>query len=619
MRKGVLLMVLAAFLSGVGAGYSAPLYATRAEIPAEDTWRLEDIYENLDLWEADAKAAEELSAKLVAYKGHVMDSAESLKNVIDLDEQLEAVMSRLYSYAVMRSHEDTAAEAPKALAARATQLSVKISEATAFVTPEILAGDESLIEKYIAQEPKLELYRLMFHRILRQKEHILPADQEAILAAMGEVADAPDEAFSMLTDADMEFGEITDADGKKQPLTQESYGRYISSPDRRVRKEAFEGIHKTFAKFRNTLGATYSSNVKGDVTFARLRHYDSALQASLFRNEIPVSVYDGLVTAVNENLPALHEYVALKKKALGVDHMEPYDLYAPFTAEIQRSYSYDDAKKLVLEAVAPLGEEYAAVMQRAFDERWIDVYENKGKRSGAYSWGCWGVHPYMLLNYGGTFRDVSTLAHEGGHSIHTWLSNENQPQVYADYTLFVAEVASTVNEMLLIEYLLKKTDDREEKIFLLNQQTELIRSTIYRQTLFAEFERDAHAMVERGEPLTPEGMNRMWSELNTRYYGDEVGANPDLAAEWSRIPHFYRSFYVYQYATSLSAAVALAEGILNGGKAERDAYLGLLKGGCSKDPIALLRDAGVDMSTPEPVERALKVFAKKTAELKSLL
>lgn len=604
---------------GAEAGYSAPLYASRAEVPVEDTWRLEDIYETAELWEADAKKAESLTAGLAALKGHVMDSAASLLEVIELDERLEVILGRLYCYAVMRSHEDTAAEAPKALAARATQLYVKTSEATAFITPEILAGDDGLIEKYISEEPKLELYRLMFQRILRRKAHILPAEQESILAAMGELAGAPDDVFSMLTDADMEFGEITDENGVKQPLTQEAYGRYISSPDRRVRKEAFEGIHKTFAKFRNTLGAAYSANVKADVTFARLRHYDSALEASLYGNEIPVSVYDGLVSAVNANLPALHEYVALKKKALGVDHMEPYDLYAPFTKEIQRTYSYDDAKKLVLQAVAPLGEEYAAVMKRAFDERWIDVYENKGKRSGAYSWGCWGVHPYMLLNYGGTFRDVSTLAHEGGHSIHTWLSNANQPQAYADYTLFVAEVASTVNEMLLAEYLLKNTGDRDEKIFLLNQQIELIRQTIYRQTLFAEFERDVHAMASKGEPLTPEGMNRMWAELNTRYYGEEVGSNPYLATEWSRIPHFYRAFYVYQYATSLSAAVALADGILNGGQAERDAYLGLLKGGCSKDPITLLRDAGVDMSTPEPVEHALKVFARKTAELKALL
>ena len=311
--------------------------------------------------------------------------------------------------------------------------------------------------------------------------------------------------------------------------------------------------------------------------------------------------------------------MALKKKALGVEHMEPYDLYAPFAKELKRTFSYETAQKLVLDAVAPLGEEYAALMKKAFDERWIDVYENKGKRSGAYSWGCYGVHPYMLLNYGGTYRDVSTLAHEGGHSIHTWLSNSAQPQVYASYALFVAEVASTVNELLLVEHLLKNTDSREEKIFLLNQQLELIRQTIYRQTLFAEFERDVHEMAERGEPLTPECMNRLWTELNTRYYGPEVGANEPLAAEWSRIPHFYSAFYVYQYATSLSAAVAIVDRILKGGPAERDAYLTLLRGGCSADPITLLGGAGVDMSTPEPVERALSVFARKTKELEALL
>ncbi|MGP1412481.1 MAG: oligoendopeptidase F [Pyramidobacter piscolens] len=601
------------------AGYAAPLYETRAEVPEAARWKLEDIYAAPTQWEAEAKEAEATAAELAACRGRVMDSAASLLKAITLDERLDYLLGRLYCYAVMRSHEDTAAEGPKALAARATQLSVRAAEASAFLSPEILAADEAKIETFLAQEPKLELYRLMLRRILREKKHVLSAEQEAVMAAMGELAGAPDEIFSMLTDADMQFGEIADEKGEKRPLTQESYGRYISSPDRRVRREAFEGIHRTFAKFRNTLGATYAASVKKDATFARLRRYASALEASLYGNEIPVSVYDGLVAAVNGKLPALHEYVALKKKALGVERMEPWDLYAPFTKEIKRSFSYETAKKLVLEAVAPLGEEYVRTMRRAFDERWIDVYENKGKRSGAYSWGCWGVHPYMLLNYGGTFSDVSTLAHEGGHSIHTWMSNAAQPQVYAGYTLFVAEVASTVNETLLAEHLLGNTRDREEKIFLLSQQLELIRLTIYRQTLFAEFERDAHALAEKGEPLTPELLNRMWSELYTRYYGEEVGANPDLAAEWSRIPHFYNAFYVYQYATSLAAALALVDRILAAGRAERDAYLNLLRGGCSKDPISLLRDAGIDMSTSEPVERALAVFERKTAELGELL
>ncbi|MBP5211253.1 MAG: oligoendopeptidase F [Pyramidobacter sp.] len=601
------------------AGYEAPLYSSRADVPEAARWRLEDIYVSVGDWEADAKKAAALTEELAACKGHVMDSAASLWKAIDLDDRLSFVMGKLYSYAVMRSHEDTAAEAPKALASRATQLSVKAGEAGAFITPEILAADEAKIGEFIAAEPKLELFRLMFDRILRRKKHVLSSGEEAVMAAMGELAGAPDEAFSMLTDADMDFGTITDESGTKVPLTQEGYGRYISSPVRAVRQAAFEGIHRTFAKFRNTLGATYSASVKKDCTFARLRRYGSALEASLESNEIPVSVYGGLIDAVNVALPALHEYVALKKKALGVEHMEPYDLYAPFAAEMKRVFSYETAQKLVLEAVAPLGDEYVSLMKKAFAEQWIDVYENRGKRSGAYSWGCWGVHPYMLLNYGGTYRDVSTLAHEGGHSIHTWLSNESQPQVYASYALFVAEVASTVNELLLVEYLLKNTDSREEKVFLLNQQLELIRQTIYRQTLFAEFERDTHAMAERGEPLTPEGMNRMWSELNARYYGAEVGANVDLAAEWSRIPHFYSAFYVYQYATSLSAAVAIVDRILSGGEAEREAYLTLLRGGCSADPITLLKGAGVDMSGPEPVERALAVFARKTKELAALL
>ena len=599
-------------------GYSARLYASRAEIPEDAKWRLEDIYPTTEAWDADAVVAEELTAKLAARKGHVMDGAASLLETIKLDEELGFVLGKLYCYAHMRSHEDTTAEAPKARASQATQLSVKAAEGSAFITPEILAGADE-IDAFIAEEPKLEVYRLMLKRIVREKEHVLSAEQEAVMAAMGELAGAPDEIFSMLTDADFDFGEITDENGEKKRLTQESYGRYVRSQDRRVRREAFEGLHGVFAKFSNALAAIYGASVKKDVTFARLRKYASSLEESLFCNEIPVSVYDGLVTAVNENIPALREYVAMKKKALGVDRIEPYDLYAPIAKEMDRNYSYESAKELVLEALAPLGADYCALMKKAFDERWIDVYENKGKRSGAYSWGCYGVHPYMLLNYAGTFRDVSTLAHEGGHSMHTCLSHENQPQAYADYTLFVAEVASTVNETLLIEHFLSRSTDRDEKIFLLNEQVELIRQTIYRQTLFAEFERDVHAMAERGEALTPEAMNGLWIELNTRYYGDEIGSNKALTAEWSRIPHFYSAFYVYQYSTSLSAAIALADGILNGGEAEREAYLGLLKGGSSTDPISLLRGAGVDMSTPEPVERALAVFARKVKELEALL
>ncbi len=602
-----------------GAGYAAPLYASRADAPEETKWRLEDIYPSPEAWEADAAAAAALTKELARARGHVAESAASLWRALDLDDRLSFVMGKLYSYAVMRSHEDTAAEGPKALAARAARLSVEAEEAASFIVPEILAAGEETIEGFIAIEPRLELYRLMFSRIARRRAHVLSSGEEAVMAAMGELAAAPDEVFSMLTDADMDFGAIAGEDGTPLPLTQESYGRFITSRDRGVRKRAFEGIHNAFARFRNTLGAAYSASVKKDVTFARLRRYASSLEASLDGDEIPVSVYDGLIEAVNSALPALKNYVALKKRALGVERMEPYDLYAPLSPGIARTFSYDEAKRLVLDAVSPLGSEYVSLMKKAFGERWIDVYENRGKRSGAYSWGCYGAHPYMLLNYGGTFRDVSTLAHEAGHSAHTWFSNESQPRVYASYSLFVAEVASTVNELLLGERLLRGAGGRDEKVFLLSEQLELTRQTIYRQTLFAEFERDTHAAAERGEPLTPELMNGMWTALNTKYYGDEIGANAALAAEWSRIPHFYRAFYVYQYATSLSAAVAIADGILRGGEAERAAYLSMLRGGCSADPIALLKRAGVDMSTTGPVERALGVFARKTAELETLL
>lgn len=612
---------LAAGLSaGVETSYAAPLYKNRDEVPSEARWRLEDIYADPEAWESDFKSIAGLTDDVAAMKGHVMDSPQSLLKTIQLDEKLSAVLGKLETYAIMRSHEDTAAEGPKARADRVKALSVKASEATAFIVPEILAADENKIKDAVAEEPGLKLYKLMLSRIVRQKAHTLSAPQEAILAAMGELAGSPSNSFSMLTDADMRFPDIVDEKGNKVTLTQESYGRYVTSPVRSVRQAAFEGIHKTFAKYANTLGAIYSASVKSDVTFARLRHYKSAVDAALFSNEIPDNVYNGLVDTVNANLTALHDYVALKKSILGVDHMEPWDMYAPMTKDNQRTYSYEDAKSLVFKALEPLGAEYIKAMKAGIDGGgWVDVYENRGKHSGAYSWGAWGTHPYMLLNYSGTYRDVSTLAHEGGHSMHTYFSHKNQPQAYADYTIFVAEVASTVNENLLVEYLLRHTNDKAEKIFLLSEQLELIRTTIYRQTLFAEFELRVHQMAAKGEPLTPQTFNNIWAELNKRYYGEEVGANKDMPVEWSRIPHFYNAFYVYQYATSLSAAIAISDKILTEGESARQAYFTLLKGGSSKDPISLLKGAGVDMSTPEPVNRALKVFARKIQELKALL
>ncbi len=623
MSRFIVPLWLAAELSApalAAEGYQAPIYDSREEVPQESRWRLDHIYSTPQAWEEDLQRMEPLLEQIGACQGSVMASPQDLLKVIELEEQLDLMLGKIYCYAVMGSHEDTAAEEPKARADRATVLAVRASEATAFIAPEILAAPEGAVETFLDQEPRLKPYEVMLRRLLIRRPHVLPAREEALLAAMGEIASAPDQAFSMLTDADMTFPDIADSQGNRFPLTQESYGRYITSPDRALRQAAFEGIHRTFASFGNTLAATYSASVKADVTFARLRNYGSALEAALTGDEIPTEVYTGLVETVNNHLPALADYVALKKEVLAVESMEPWDLYAPLSQEPQRTYSYDQAKELVLAALAPLGEEYLSVMSRGLNEEgWVDVYENKGKRSGAYSWGTYGVHPYILLNYGGTFRDVSTLAHEGGHAMHSWYSQENQPQTYADYVIFVAEVASTVNESLLTEYLLAHTEDRQERIFLLSQQLELIRQTIYRQTLFAEFELTAHQMAQEGQPLTPQVLSGLWSELNRRYYGPEVGGNADLAAEWSRIPHFYRDFYVYQYATSLAAALAITDRILTEGEEAREAYFSLLKGGSSKDPISLLKDAGVDMSTPEPVDRALKVFARKTQELKALI
>lgn len=596
----------------------APIYSSRTEVPETYRWRLEDIYADQAAWDADATKVDALIKDLSARRGSVMTSPESLLQTLKLDEEISAIVGKLYVYAHMRSHEDMASPKPKSLADRATALSVKVSEASSYLAPEILAAPETTLQKWI-NEPALAQYSLMLTRLLRQKPHVLSDKEEAILAAMGEITSGPDDVFSMLTNADMTFPSITDEKGNSVELTQESYGRYVQSPNRDVRQAAFESLHGTFARYANTLAASYAASVKGDTVFARLRHYPSALEAALFDNEVPAQVYHGLIAAVNRHLPALQKYVALKKEILGVDTMQPWDLYAPCSTESARQYGYDEAKSLVLEALEPLGETYMAALQQAFNHRWIDIYENKGKRSGAYSWGTWGTHPYILLNYSGTFRDVSTLAHEAGHAMHSWFSQQSQPQTYSDYVIFVAEVASTVNETLLAEYLLQRSTDKAEKIFLLSHQLEQIRQTIYRQTLFAEFEERAHKLVAEGETLTPQALNQLWTELNSRYYGAETGNNTLLAVEWSRIPHFYSSFYVYQYATGQAAAIALAGRIMEQGTPAVEDYFNLLHGGSSKDPIALLTDAGVDMASGQAVDQALEVFARKTEELAELL
>ncbi|EEX49202.1 oligoendopeptidase F [Jonquetella anthropi] len=593
----------------------APAFDRRSDVPQEFCWRLEDLFAAPADWEKAAARVEELSKELAARRGRVMESSRSLLETLKLEEEMDGLLARVYQYAHCRSHEDMSDPKGKDLSQKATALAVRAAEATSFLEPEMLAAPREQVERWL-DEPELSVYRLSFLRLWRAESHVLPSEQEAILAAMGEVAGGPEEIFSQLTDADLTFPSVQDEEGRTAALTQESYGRYIQSPSRSVRQAAFTGLHGTFAKYGNALAAAYGSHVKSDRVFARLRRYKSPLEAALFDSEVPVTVYRGLIDAVHRGLPALAGYVSLKKRLLGVEPIRMWDLYAPVEGTLAREWSFDQAVSLVEEALAPLGPEYGAALHTALTDRWIDRYENKGKRSGAYSWGSWGCHPFMLLNYGGTFRDVSTLAHEAGHSMHSWFSQKSQPQVYSDYVIFVAEVASTVNETLLCEHMLARTSDPSEQVFLLSNQLEAMRQTIYRQALFAEFEERAHDADAAGQALTPELLGSIWTELNTAYYGAEVGSTEGLSVEWSRIPHFYGSFYVYQYATGMAAAVALADRILHDPHGAED-YFTLLRGGCSADPVTLLRRAGVDMER-DAVDRALAVFAEKTDQLARL-
>ena len=504
-------------------------------------------------------------------------------------------------------------------AAQAQAAATRLSAAEAFFEPELLAMEESRLQGFLKEDPKLEKYRLLIDRIWRRKEHTLSAAGEEILAKTYEMATAPDDIFSMFNDADAKFGTIRDENGKEVELTHGRFGGFMESSDRRVRKEAFEALYQTYDQFKNTLAATYSANVKKAKFYADVRKYPSALAAALAPGNIPTEVYDNLIETVHRFLPAMYRYVALRKRALGVEELHMYDVYVPLVADQTKKIPFAEAKEIVKRGLAPMGEEYVSHLEEGFDHRWIDVYENRGKRSGAYSWGAYGTHPYVLLNYQGKLDDVFTLVHEMGHALHSWYSNANQPYVYSGYLIFVAEVASTCNESLLMQYLLKESKDKKEKAYLLNHFIDQFKGTLFRQTMFAEFEKITHEMYAKGESLTAERLCAVYMDLNRKYFGEEMVSDPQIALEWARIPHFYTEFYVYQYATGFSCAIALSKRILEMGEAGVADYMKFLKGGCSKDPIELLKMAGVDISTPKPVEDALQLFEELVSELEELL
>ncbi len=590
----------------------------RSEVPGELTWRLEDIYETDEAWEKDRQEALALADRTASYEGRAAESAETLLEVLELAESCSMKAQSVSGYANMRHDQDMSDPAGQELYQKAQSMEVRIGEKTAFLEPEILAVPEERLLEYRADEPGIEKFDVMLREIARRRPHSLSAEMEKLLASSEEMAMAPYNGFGMLINADLKFPPVKGEDGAEIQITNGRFVPLQMSKDRNLRKEVFEKFYGRYAEFANTWAALYDGQVKQQIFYAKARKYPSAFEAAVDANNVDPAVCGALIDSVHRNMDKMHRYVRLRKKLLGVDELHMYDVYAPMVSDYDAAVSYDEAKELALEALKPLGEEYISVVRRAFDERWIDVLENEGKRGGAYSSGVYGVHPYMLLNYNSTVDDVFTLVHEMGHSMHTWYSEKNQSLYNANYKIFVAEVASTTNEVLLLEYMLKRAETREEKAYLINHYLESFKSTLYRQTMFEEFERKTNAMAEEGVPLTADSLSDVYYRLNQEYFGEDMVSDPGIASEWCRIPHFYYNFYVYQYATSFAAAVAIAHRILDEGEAAVGPYLKFLSSGCTQDPVSLLRIAGVDMSTAAPVDAALEVFDGAITEMEEL-
>lgn len=590
----------------------------RSEADPKYTWALEDVYANNDLWKADLEKARALPAQLAAYKGHLGDSAQKLLEFLQLGDGISVLFDSLYGYAQRRSDEDTANSLYQGMTSQAMSAMVAVDAASSFETPELLAIPDDKLEQFYKEEPALETYRLALTRIRNKRAHILSDAEEKLLAAAGEMSQAPDSVYSVFADADLKFPSATDKDGNSHPVTHGTYIPLMHSADRVLRKSAFESLYSVYGQFRNTAAALLSAQVKQLKFYADARKYDSTLQASLDGNYVPTEVYTNLISAVHENMAPMYRYVDLRRKLLGVDELHMYDLYTPIVSDVDVNIPYEEAKQTVYDALACMGDDYRAILKEGFDNRWIDVYENVGKCSGAYSAGL-RKHPYVLLNYSGTLDSMFTLAHEMGHAIHSYLSNKHQPVAYSNYSIFVAEVASTCNEALLMQHLLKTTKDKKRRAYLINYFLEQFRTTLYRQTMFAEFELEINRRNERGESLTAESLNALYHELNHQYFGDDIVIDKEIDLEWARIPHFYYDYYVYQYATGYSAAIALSRRILKEGAPAVKDYIHFLSGGCSTDPISLLRGAGVDMASTAPIHEALQLFDELITEMEQLM
>lgn len=590
----------------------------REEIPQADKWAIEDLYETDELWQQELSTLAADQQFLSSFAGKLTEDPRNLYEYLQRMETLVVKSNRLGNYCSRRADEDTRSPKYQAMLGSYRSTMVSLNTATGFDTPEILGISHEKMEEFYVQLPPLERYRRYLTNLRRMRAHTLSAREETLLAVAGEMAGSPDSIYGAFMDADIQFPDAVDADGNRHPLTQGTFVLLQKSPDRILRRDAYEKFYDGFLSYKNTCAAILNAQNKQLKFFAEARNYESAFERSLDRNNVPTGVYDRLIEAVHENLPQMHRYIRLRKKIMGLEDLHFYDLYTPLVADADQKIPYDQAKQTIYEAMAPLGEDYRGILKEGFDNRWIDVYQNVGKRSGAYSAGAM-VHPYVLMNYTGTLNSQFTLAHEMGHAIHSYLSNRHQNPLDAGYVIFVAEVASNCNEALLMHHLLSKTTDRRRKAYLINHHLEAFRGSIFRQTMFAEFERNIGQWVRQGRTLTAEILSEEYRRLNVLYYGDAVEVDHRIAMEWARIPHFYYNYYVYQYATGFAAAAALCRRILKEGEAAVQDYLNFLSSGCSKSPIDLLKGAGVDMTSAEPVNQALELFGELMDQLEALL
>ena len=596
-------------------------YSNRDEIPEKYKWKTEAMYDRDSTWERDIKEVEDAAEKLPEYKGRLSESGKTLLEFLDTRTTAWRTWEHLYVFARMKRDEDNRNTKWQDFCQRAHTAAVKLSESTSFFAPEFMDIPKETLNQFVRDEEGLYEYVFMLKRILREKEHIMTPEIESIMAQFGDITGGPSEIFKMINNADIKFGEVTGEDGEKTELTHGNYIKLLESKNRDVRRGAYEAMYAAYLKQKNTIASTYSYNVKTSNLLARLRKYESALDAKLYSDDIPGEVYTNLLDSVSEHLPVMHRYVKLRKKLLGLDEMRMYDMYVPLFDMEGQDMTYEECVDLVKEGLKPLGEEYGRVLARGFSEdwRWLDVYETEGKTSGAYSFGSFDSHPFVLLNFSGKKKYAFTIAHEMGHSMNSFYTRMNQPYIYGDHSIFTAEVASTVNEILLQNYLISKAETDEEKRYLINIQLEDIRATVFRQTMFAEFEKIVHEAEQAGTTLTNEYMCDVYLKLNQKYYGDEVTYDENIAIEWARIPHFYNDFYVFQYATGYSAAIQIVKRIMEEGEPAVKDYIEFLKSGDSDFPIELLKIAGVDMSKKDPVDKCMECFEDLLDQLEALI